>query len=158
MQKPITMNLSIPKWSITPSWSSVCESHGRSISSGPLDWPGLALRRSAARADNRRKALGEALTVLNERERRIFEGRRLADEPITLDELAHEYGVSRERVRQIEVDAFEKVQNAVKDRVAGIEMRPRGSGARHRQNRGQAPGIDRLQELQGQDRELVVSR
>jgi RNA polymerase sigma-32 factor len=64
--------------------------------------------------DNRRKALGEALTVLNERERRIFEGRRLADEPITLDELAHEYGVSRERVRQIEGGAFEKVQKAVK--------------------------------------------
>ena len=71
--------------------------------------------------DNRRKALGEALTVLNERERRIFEGRRLADDPITLDELAHEYGVSRERVRQIEVRAFEKVQKAVKNRVAAIE-------------------------------------
>jgi RNA polymerase sigma-32 factor len=109
-------------------------------------------------ADNRRKALGEALTVLNERERRIFEGRRLADEPITLDELAHEYGVSRERVRQIEVHAFEKVQKAVKDRVAGIGMRPRESGARHRQNRGQAPGIGRLQVLHFQNRELVVSR
>ena len=109
-------------------------------------------------ADNRRKALGEALTVLNERERRIFEGRRLADEPITLDELAHEYGVSRERVRQIEVHAFQKVQKAVKDRVAGMRMRPRGSGARHRQNRGQAPVIGRLQELDGQNRELVVSR
>jgi RNA polymerase sigma-32 factor len=108
--------------------------------------------------DNRREALREALTVLNERERRIFEGRRLADEPITLDELAHEYGVSRERVRQIEVHAFEKVQKAVKDRVAGIEMRRHGSGARHRQNRDQAPGIGRLQELHGQNRELVVSR
>jgi RNA polymerase sigma-32 factor len=64
--------------------------------------------------DNRRKALGEALTVLNERERRIFEARRLADKPITLEELAHEFGVSRERVRQIETGAFEKVQEAVK--------------------------------------------
>jgi RNA polymerase sigma-32 factor len=63
---------------------------------------------------NRRKALGEALTVLDERERRIFEARRLADKRITLEELAHEFGVSRERVRQIEVGAFEKVQNAVK--------------------------------------------
>jgi RNA polymerase sigma-32 factor len=63
--------------------------------------------------DNRRQALGEALRVLNERERRIFEARRLADKPITLEELAHEFGVSRERVRQIEVTAFEKVQNAV---------------------------------------------
>jgi RNA polymerase sigma-32 factor len=69
-------------------------------------------------ADSRRKALGEALTVLNGRERRIFEARRLADEPITLEELAEEFGVSRERVRQIEVRAFEKVQKAVKHRVA----------------------------------------
>src|SRR6202140_939956 len=54
--------------------------------------------------DNRRKALGEALTVLNDRERRIFEARRLADGmPITLEDLASEFGVSRERVRQIEV-------------------------------------------------------
>jgi len=72
-------------------------------------------------SDNRRKALGEALTVLNERERRIFEARRLVDEPITLEELADEFGVSRERVRQIEVRAFEKVQKAVKSRVAAME-------------------------------------
>jgi RNA polymerase sigma-32 factor len=72
-------------------------------------------------SDNRRKALGEALTVLNERERRIFEARRLTDEPITLEDLAAEFGVSRERVRQIEVRAFEKVQRAVKSRVAAME-------------------------------------
>jgi len=52
-------------------------------------------------SDNRRKALGEALSVLNERERRIFEARRLADDPVTLEDLAAEFGVSRERVRQI---------------------------------------------------------
>jgi RNA polymerase sigma-32 factor len=72
-------------------------------------------------ADNRRKALGEALTVLNDRERRIFEARRLADAPITLESLADEFGVSRERVRQIEVRAFEKVQKAVKSRIAAME-------------------------------------
>ena len=72
-------------------------------------------------ADNRRKALGEALSVLNDRERRIFEARRLGDDPITLDDLASEFGISRERVRQIEVRAFEKVQKAVKKRVAAIE-------------------------------------
>jgi len=71
--------------------------------------------------DNRRKALGEALNVLNDRERRIFEARRLSDDPITLEELAEEFGVSRERVRQIEVRAFEKVQSAVKNRVAAME-------------------------------------
>jgi RNA polymerase sigma-32 factor len=72
-------------------------------------------------SDNRHKALGEALSVLNDRERRIFEARRLADEPITLEELAEEFGVSRERVRQIEVRAFEKVQKAVKTSIAHIE-------------------------------------
>ena len=72
-------------------------------------------------SDNRRKALGEALSVLNDRERRIFEARRLADDPITLEDLASEFRVSRERVRQIEVRAFEKVQRAVKNRVAAIE-------------------------------------
>jgi len=71
--------------------------------------------------DNRRKTLSDALTVLNERERRIFEARRLADDPITLEDLAAEFGVSRERVRQIEVRAFEKVQKAVKNRVAAME-------------------------------------
>jgi RNA polymerase sigma-32 factor len=75
-------------------------------------------------SDNRKQALSEALSVLNDRERRIFEARRLADDPITLEELASEFGVSRERVRQIEVRAFEKVQRAVKNRVAAMETRP----------------------------------
>ena len=65
--------------------------------------------------DNRRKTLSHALTVLDERERRIFEARRLADDPITLADLAEEFGVSRERVREIDVSAFEKVQKAVMD-------------------------------------------
>src|SRR6202044_1390366 len=72
-------------------------------------------------SDNRHKALGEALTVLDDRERRIFEARRLADDPITLEELAGEFGVSRERVRQIEVCAFDKVQEAVKKNIARME-------------------------------------
>jgi RNA polymerase sigma-32 factor len=71
--------------------------------------------------DHRRKALAAALLVLNDRERRIFEARRLADDPITLAELAEEFGVSRERVRQIDVSSFEKVQKAVKNRVAAME-------------------------------------
>ena len=68
--------------------------------------------------ENRRKALGEALTTLNERERHIFEARRLADEPMTLEELADEFSISRERVRQIEARAFEKVQRAMIGRSA----------------------------------------
>jgi RNA polymerase sigma-32 factor len=74
-------------------------------------------------SNNRHLALGNALKVLNERERRIFEARRLADDPITLEELADEFGVSRERVRQIEVRAFEKVQKAVKNQVSAMEAR-----------------------------------
>jgi len=67
--------------------------------------------------DNRIRALHDALTILNRRERRIFEARRLTDEPVTLEDLAAEFGVSRERVRQIEVRAFYKVQRAVKARL-----------------------------------------
>jgi RNA polymerase sigma-32 factor len=73
-------------------------------------------------SNNRHKALISALDVLNDRERRIFEARRLADDPITLEDLAAEFGVSRERVRQIEVRAFEKVQKAVKNRMTAIEQ------------------------------------
>ncbi|HMK82053.1 MAG TPA: RNA polymerase sigma factor RpoH [Xanthobacteraceae bacterium] len=75
-------------------------------------------------ADNRHRALRDAMSVLNERERRIFEARRLAEDPVTLEDLAEEFGVSRERVRQIEVRAFEKVQKAVKNRVAAMESPP----------------------------------
>ena len=70
---------------------------------------------------NRSQALKQALTVLNDRERRIFEARRLQEEPTTLEDLASEFGVSRERVRQIEVRAFEKVQKAVREAITQIE-------------------------------------
>src|SRR5438132_260368 len=71
--------------------------------------------------DHRRQALNGAIGVLNPRERRIFEARRLAEDPMTLEDLASEFGVSRERVRQIEVRAFEKVQSAVKHTIAKAE-------------------------------------
>jgi RNA polymerase sigma-32 factor len=72
--------------------------------------------------DHRHQALTGAMGVLNARERRIFEARRLADDPMTLEDLATEFGVSRERVRQIEVRAFEKVQTAVKGTIARQEQ------------------------------------
>jgi len=75
-------------------------------------------------SDNRLGALRSALSVLNDRERRIFEARRLVDDPMTLEDLSAEFGVSRERVRQIEVRAFEKVQAAVKAGVARMEALP----------------------------------
>jgi RNA polymerase sigma-32 factor len=90
--------------------------------------------------ENRHKALGNAITVLNERERRIFEARRLADDPITLEELAHEFGVSRERVRQIEVRAFEKVQKAVKKNIARME-KPAADTAMRTRRINQATGF-----------------
>jgi RNA polymerase sigma-32 factor len=71
--------------------------------------------------DNRRRAFASAVSVLNDRERRIFEARRLAEDPITLRELAEELGLSRERVRQIEVRSVEKLQKVVKRCVAAME-------------------------------------
>ena len=68
--------------------------------------------------DTRRAMLSRAMGVLNERERRIFEARRLAEDPVTLEELSSEFDISRERVRQIEVRAFEKVQEAVQKYAA----------------------------------------
>ena len=71
--------------------------------------------------ENRKKALGEALSVLGQRERRIFEARRLAENPITLEDLADAFGVSRERVRQIEARAFEKVRCRVVATLAAAQ-------------------------------------
>ncbi|GJD96226.1 RNA polymerase sigma factor RpoH [Methylobacterium iners] len=78
---------------------------------------------------NRLSALRDALGVLNPRERRIFEARRLAEDPITLEDLSGEFGVSRERVRQIEVRAFEKIQEAVKRNLASREAPRAAMGA-----------------------------
>jgi RNA polymerase sigma-32 factor len=63
----------------------------------------------------RKGLLNAAMTGLNDRERRILTARRLQDEPITLEDLSQEYGISRERVRQIEVRAFEKLQKSIRN-------------------------------------------
>jgi RNA polymerase sigma-32 factor len=67
----------------------------------------------------RRKMLVDAMKVLNERERKILAARRLEENPKTLEDLSQEYGISRERVRQIEVRAFEKLQKAMKSAAVG---------------------------------------
>ena len=72
--------------------------------------------------DTRRQMLTEALSVLNDREKDILMQRRLADEPVTLEELSESYGVSRERIRQIEVRAFEKLQAKMRDLARGKGM------------------------------------
>ena len=74
--------------------------------------------------DQRRGMLNQALEGLNARERRVFEARRLAEEPLTLEELSAEFGVSRERIRQIEVRAFEKVQKAVQKAASAPAREP----------------------------------
>ena len=68
--------------------------------------------------------LHEAMDNLNERERRIFEARRLSEDPLTLEALSQEFDVSRERIRQIEVRAFEKVQKAVKNAARDMMAAP----------------------------------
>ena len=76
--------------------------------------------------DKRRSYLKNAMAALNDREKRVFEARRLRDEPMTLEDLSSEFGVSRERIRQIEVRAFEKVQKAVQ-MSASADAIPRGA-------------------------------
>jgi RNA polymerase sigma-32 factor len=76
--------------------------------------------------DLRKQYLSRAMTSLNDREKRIFEARRLRVEPATLEDLSSEFGVSRERIRQIEVRAFEKVQKAVQKAAHAVEA---GAGA-----------------------------
>jgi RNA polymerase sigma-32 factor len=78
--------------------------------------------------EQRRSMLHDALKGLNERERRVFEARRLAEDPLTLEQLSAEFGVSRERIRQIEVRAFEKVQKAVQKAAAAAEPEPEPAG------------------------------
>ena len=68
--------------------------------------------------ETRRSMLQRAMAVLNDRERRIFQARRLSEDPATLEDLSSEFDISRERVRQIEVRAFEKVQEAVQKDAA----------------------------------------
>jgi RNA polymerase sigma-32 factor len=71
----------------------------------------------------RRSYLERAMGGLNDREKRIFEARRLQEDPATLEDLSTEFGVSRERIRQIEVRAFEKIQKAVQKSAHAEEMR-----------------------------------
>ncbi len=79
----------------------------------------------AQEMDKRRELLGDAMSTLNERERHILTERRLQDDPMTLEDLSKVYGISRERVRQIEVRAFEKLQknmrNAAKEKRLPME-------------------------------------
>ena len=82
----------------------------------------------AQELDKRRELLGDAMSTLNERERHILTERRLQDEPMTLEDLSKIYGISRERVRQIEVRAFEKLQKNMRN-AAKEQRLPMGEEA-----------------------------
>ena len=72
--------------------------------------------------DARRALLAQAMSVLNDREKDILVQRRLSEDPVTLEELSDSYGVSRERIRQIEVRAFEKLQSKMRELARGKGM------------------------------------
>ena len=74
--------------------------------------------------DARKNLMLDAMQSLNPREQRILEARRLSEPPLTLEDLAAEFNISRERVRQIEVRAFEKLQKAVRDKAAALKLLP----------------------------------
>ena len=76
----------------------------------------------------RQRLMLDAMKDLNEREQRILQARRLAEPPLTLEDLAAEFGVSRERIRQIEVRAFEKLQKAVREKAEEMKLLPTGEG------------------------------
>jgi len=89
------------------------------VDEGPSQEVALAEREELSK---RRKLLSQAMTQLNERERHILTERRLKDDPTTLEDLSQQYGISRERVRQIEVRAFDKLQKAIRN--AAMEQTP----------------------------------
>ena len=83
------------------------------------DTPDVAYEQSEEQ-EMRSKLLHQAMNSLNGRERRIFEARRMSEEPMTLEDLSQEFNVSRERIRQIEVKAYEKVEKAVRQASADL--------------------------------------
>ncbi|MDE0060042.1 MAG: sigma-70 family RNA polymerase sigma factor, partial [Defluviicoccus sp.] len=82
----------------------------------------------AEELERRRALLRGAMDHLNPREKRILTMRRLAETPLTLEELSQEFGVSRERVRQIEVRAFEKIQKAMRAAAMDDDRMPADAG------------------------------
>ena len=91
----------------------------------------VALIKSVPGAPGSRKSLMmTAMKDLNEREQRILQARRLAEPPLTLEELANEFSVSRERIRQIEVRAFENLQKSVRDKASELQLLSHADEAR----------------------------
>jgi RNA polymerase sigma-32 factor len=116
----VSMNrrLTVPDHSLNAPVRSDSEGEWQDWLVDETEGPEVAVAESEE-LSGRKALLANALKVLNQRERHILEERRLKDDPATLEDLATQYNISRERVRQIETRAFEKLQKAMKLRVAG---------------------------------------
>jgi RNA polymerase sigma-32 factor len=123
-QDVVSMNqrLAAPDYSLNAVVGDDTESEWQDWLADDRETPEVAYARQEEAA-SRSALLADALTTLKDRERHILTERRLKDEPQTLEELSHQYGISRERVRQIEARAFEKVQNAMQARVSERRLR-----------------------------------
>ena len=117
-QDVVSMNhrLTVPHYSLNAMVGDDTESEWQDWLVDERDNPEVAFAEQEE-AGSRSALLANALTTLNERERHILTERRLKDEPQTLEELSQQYAISRERVRQIEVRAFEKVQKAMQAQI-----------------------------------------
>ena len=117
-QDVVSMNhrLTVPHFSLNAMVGDDTESEWQDWLVDERDNPEVAFAEQEE-AGSRSALLANALTTLNERERHILTERRLKDEPQTLEELSQQYAISRERVRQIEVRAFEKVQKAMQAQI-----------------------------------------
>jgi RNA polymerase sigma-32 factor len=118
-QDVVSMNqrLAAPDYSLNVMVGDDSESEWLDWLADERDNPEVAFAEQEE-AGNRSALLANALTTLKDRERHILTERRLQDEPQTLEELSQQYGISRERVRQIEAHAFEKVQKAMRAQVS----------------------------------------
>ena len=132
--KEIATRLDVPETDVV-DMNRRMSSHDHSLNAplrvdGEGEWQDWLVDDTASQEDRladdqefgrRQKLLQRAMGILNPRERRILVERRLKDEPATLDDLSKEFGISRERVRQIEVRAFEKIQRSIRN--SAIEER-----------------------------------
>ena len=121
-QDVVSMNrrLAVPDYSLNAPVRSDSEGEWQDWLVDEAEGPEFAIAENEE-LSGRKALLANALKTLNERERHILEERRLKNDPTTLEELSRQYNISRERVRQIEGRAFEKLQKAMKMRIAGIQ-------------------------------------
>jgi RNA polymerase sigma-32 factor len=140
----IASTLDVPEQDvISMNWRLAAPDHSLNAPSGfdgDTEWQEWLVDDSESHEDTlaereelsgRKPLLANALAALNNRERHILTERRLKDSPTTLDELSQQYGISRERVRQIEVHAFQKLQKSMKAQVVKNHTMRRTAASDH---------------------------